>query len=73
METFLKLLGLAMIAFVAIVIIALLLGFPVRWLWNWLMPSIFGLAKISFWKAFGVNILCGILFRSSPKITNSDD
>lgn len=29
-------------------IVALLLGFVVLWLWNWLMPDIFGLTRITF-------------------------
>ena len=32
-------------------------------LWNWLMPTIFGLIKINFWKALGLIILCRILFK----------
>jgi hypothetical protein len=35
-------------------------------LWNWLMPAIFGLTTISFWKACGLYILSTILFRSQP-------
>ena len=31
-------------------------------LWNWLMPSIFGLAVISFWQAVGLFLLTRILF-----------
>ena len=31
-------------------------------LWNWLMPIIFGLVKITFWQAFGLNILFNLLF-----------
>jgi hypothetical protein len=48
-----------------ILIIALLLAFPVMWLWNWLMPVIFGLIKITFWQALGLNLLTGFLFKSS--------
>ena len=32
-------------------------------LWNWLMPAIFGLGTISFWQAFGLAFLIGLLFR----------
>jgi predicted membrane protein len=35
------------IVFIASLIFAL----PVMLLWNWLMPAIFGLVKISFWQA----------------------
>ncbi len=31
-------------------------------LWNWLMPTLFGLPSISFWQALGLLILTKILF-----------
>jgi hypothetical protein len=37
-------------------------GFAVMWLWNWLMPAIFGLHAISFWQALGLLVLSKILF-----------
>ena len=45
-----------MIAFVAIG------GALVRSLWNWLLPSMFGLPQITFWQALGVLALSRILF-----------
>jgi len=45
---------------------ALLLGLIVLWLWNWLMPVIFGLPVISFWQAWGLVVLSHILFKSFP-------
>ena len=39
-----------------------LFGFVVMWLWNWLMPALFGLHSIGFWKALGLVILSKILF-----------
>jgi hypothetical protein len=50
---------------ILLVIIAILLALPTMWLWNWLMPEIFGLVKIGFWKALGLNLFTGILFRNS--------
>lgn len=38
---------------------------PVLLLWNWLMPSIFGLAKISLVQAWGLSALCSILFKGN--------
>jgi hypothetical protein len=38
---------------------------PVWLLWNWLMPTIFGLPQIGFWQALGVLILSSILFKST--------
>ena len=31
-------------------------------LWNWLMPSLFGLGVINFWQALGILVLSRILF-----------
>lgn len=44
---------------------SLLLAFPAMWLWNWLMPHLFGLITIDFWEALGINMLTGILFKST--------
>jgi hypothetical protein len=46
------------------VLVAFLLGWIVMLLWNWLMPSIFGLPTIGFWKAWGLVILAHILFKA---------
>lgn len=48
------------------VLILILNPLLIMLLWNWLMPAIFGLATISFWKACGLYILSAILFRSQP-------
>ena len=61
MEKLLVVLG----AIMLVLIISILMAFPTMWLWNWLMPAIFGLIKINFWKALGLNILTGILFKST--------
>ena len=37
-------------------------GGCVMLLWNWLMPTLFGLPAISFWQAVGLLLLCKILF-----------
>jgi hypothetical protein len=43
-------------------IIAAVAGAIVMLLWNWLFPSIFGLAVINFWQALGLFIFARILF-----------
>ena len=37
-------------------------GYVVMWMWNWLMPAIFGLHAITFVQALGLLVLCKILF-----------
>ena len=44
-----------------IALVAVLMAFPVMWLWNWLMPEIFGLTTLTYWQAIGVFILFKIL------------
>lgn len=46
--------------------VALVLGFAVKALWNWLMPAIIGLTVITFWQAWGLVALSHILFKSFP-------
>lgn len=58
-------------AIALIVVASLLLSLPVMWLWNWLMPSIFALREIGWGEAWGLNLLCGFLFRSTVSKSNS--
>ena len=37
-------------------------GFVVMYLWNWLMPELFGLKVITYCQAFGILVLSKILF-----------
>lgn len=49
---------------VGIVLWILLTTLPVVWLWNWLMPELFGFVTLTFWQALGLSILCSLLFNS---------
>jgi hypothetical protein len=40
-----------------------LFGWVVMLLWNWLMPEIFGLKRLGYWQAWGLLVLCTILFK----------
>ena len=40
-----------------------LFGLFVMLLWNWLMPEIFGLKQLNYWQAWGLLVLCWILFK----------
>ncbi len=41
---------------------AFLFGLVIMWLWNELMPVIFGLPKVTYWQGIGLLILSSILF-----------
>ena len=47
---------------------ALLLAFPTYFLWNWLMPDIFGLGRIDVLQALGLNFLSGILLKTNVNV-----
>lgn len=51
---------------------SIILTFPVMWLWNYLMPMIFGLPKLTFWQTFGLQVLveCFVPARVSSSSNN---
>lgn len=66
-ETILKGLSLFIGEIILLFIGVLLLSLPTYWLWNWLMPVIFGINKITWLQALGVNILTTFLFKGVSK------
>ena len=65
-EAFLIVVGLLLLS-------AIILAFPTMWLWNWLMPDIFGLMKIDLYQAMGINFLTHILFKSNVTIKRENN
>ena len=53
-----------------LILFCCIMAIPTWLLWNWLMPQIFGLPQINLLEAFGILILCKILFKS--KSENND-
>lgn len=64
MENFLKKIGLIFITVFIILVFSFIFAWFVMLLWNWLIPAIFGLKVITFWQAFGLNLLSGLLLKS---------
>ncbi len=52
------------IAILLVGLVSVVMAFPTMLLWNWIMPAICGIGKLSVWKALGLNFLCGILFKN---------
>jgi len=57
-----KWIGIAILAPLAIALFIWLGGELVMYLWNWLLPTLFGWRQITFWQAVGLLALCRILF-----------
>ena len=52
----------ALLGLLGAFLMGLLFGNLIMWLWNWLMPSLFGLRAIGFWEGLGLFLLAKILF-----------
>jgi uncharacterized membrane protein YraQ (UPF0718 family) len=58
----LRIIGMVILGVVTAIIFGLLFGYFIELLWNWLMPSIFKLGKITYWQAFGLVLLARLIF-----------
>jgi hypothetical protein len=45
-----------------VVLAGAVVGLVIEGLWNWLMPSLFGLHQVTFWQALGLLVFCKLLF-----------
>ncbi len=73
METFAKVIGLAILGVIAIGVLGLLFSLPIMWLWNaCLIPAIPGIQPIGWLQAWGISILFGMLFKSSSSSNSSN-
>jgi hypothetical protein len=58
----LGIIGMVIAGLAMAVLLAFLFGWLVMYLWNLLMPAIFGLKAITYWQAFGLCILAKLFF-----------
>lgn len=59
-----QILLLALLAVFGITFFGFIFGYIIMWLWNRLMPEIFGLTTITYWQGIGLFILARILLGS---------
>jgi amino acid transporter len=57
-----KVIGFVVLGIIAVAVLAIVFGLFVKWLWNALMPELFGLPVIGYWQAVGIVVLSHILF-----------
>ncbi len=51
-----------LIGLVVAIIAILVFSFIFMWIWNLVVPDVFGLKQITLWQALGILILASILF-----------
>ncbi|MBN2557426.1 MAG: hypothetical protein JXB33_01585 [Clostridia bacterium] len=67
----LKIVGMVIGGIIVAALLALLLGWIIMLLWNWLMPALFGLGTITYWQGFGIFFLSKLIFGFSGGHTES--
>ena len=67
-----KLIGGMSLVLAVFLVLALIIGFPVMWMWNYVVPDVFGLPPIHFWQAFWLTVLCNIMFSGLGFSSGSD-
>lgn len=55
------------------IVMSVILAFPVKVLWNYVMPDVFGLPIITYQQALGLCILLRLLIPTSSASGNSSD
>ena len=58
---------LAAVAVVLGIALGVLWAVPIMWIWDYIMPYLFGVPEITWFKAWLLYILCNILFKSHVK------
>lgn len=59
-----QILLMALLAIFGVTVFGFIFGYIIMWLWNKLMPEIFGLTTITYWQGIGLFILARILLGS---------
>ena len=62
--------GIGILVIFIIAINSLVAAIPTYFVWNWIMPTIFGIKVVTFWQMWGINFLAGTLFKSRSYINN---
>jgi hypothetical protein len=44
---------------------AMIFAVPVYFIWNWLMPELFGIISLTFWQAWGITFLASLLVKGA--------
>ena len=65
MKKFYEKLGMIIVGIIAIAGLGVLVAFPIKWCWNYVMPYLFELKTITWGQAWCINFLAGIVIKAS--------
>ena len=67
MEKIIVIVGTIIVGLAGILLVSFLLSWPTMMLWNYcLVDAVSGVKEITWLQAWGISVLCGILFRTAP-------
>ena len=72
MEKICTAIGLVFLSLMIAGVCSLLLAFPIMWLWNAVMPALFGLPTTTYWLAYGFTFLVRLILPSHIKFNGED-
>lgn len=55
------------------IVIMFLQAWAAMFLWNWVVVDLFNTPVLSFWVAFGLRLLCSLLFKGKTIVKKSED
>lgn len=73
MKNFTSIIGLAISAIAIASMLIFIFTFPVMWLWNALIPSIFNGPYLTFWQTFGLMIMVRLIIPSTENQKKSEN
>jgi len=70
METVIKVVGASVLVILIVAVLAIVMAYPTMWLVNYTfsptaLMAVFGMSALNFWHALWLNVLCGLLFKST--------
>lgn len=65
--------GAFVVAVVLIILGGAIMAIPVMMIWNSVIPDMFGLGTITYPDAWGLYVLCGLLFKGNCSSSSSKD
>lgn len=63
---------LILVVIFAAVLISFLYGAILMWLWNTIIVIVFAAPVLTYWQAYGICIICSILFKSTNISTKKE-
>lgn len=62
----------ATVYLILFLVIMAIIPLPLMWLWNGMLPDMFGFPEIGYWRAVGLLLLSSILFNRIGTKYNTD-